>query len=110
MRHIMSLPAGRSSASVRLLTTACLALAMLLLGGAAHLQHHLEDAGCDRGPAPESHACASCSGLHGGALAAVAPTVLASQVFCAGAPPLKVTAPGIEGFVADAPPRAPPPG
>lgn len=41
---------------------------LFVSGGAAHLLHHLEDPSCDRGPAPASHVCASCAGLHAGAM------------------------------------------
>lgn len=53
------------------------ALLLLALGGAAHLEHHIADPHCDRGPAPESHAC-GCSSLHGGAIHADAPGLAAA--------------------------------
>jgi hypothetical protein len=58
----------------RTLAAAMFALALLACGGAAHLQHHIDDPSCESGPAPESHACASCSNLHGGAVAEDAPS------------------------------------
>lgn len=48
-----------------------LALAVLTLGAGAHFKHHLDDHDCDSGSTPESHPCVACSGLHGGAVAAV---------------------------------------
>jgi len=56
--------------------TTFFAVVLFMLGGSAHLVHHIEDAACDRGPTPASHVCASCAGLHAGATMAQAPAIL----------------------------------
>jgi hypothetical protein len=98
----------RLAARARLVFTACFALTMLAVGGAAHVRHHLEDPACDSGPAPESHACASCSNLHGGAMAAETPAVVPSPIVWSPGPVAAVVTPPIRAAVADPAPRAPP--
>jgi hypothetical protein len=87
---------------------ATLLVAVLALGGAAHLAHHLADPHCDDGPGPRSHPCVSCSALHGAAL--VAESVAAAPPAAAGAS-LHRSAPDAAPVVSrrgGAPPRAPP--
>ena len=48
--------------------SAVLTLAILALGTALHLKHHLDDPHCDNTPTRDSHPCVSCSGLHGAAV------------------------------------------
>jgi hypothetical protein len=98
----------RIGARTRLLLSACFALTMLAVGGAAHLRHHLDDPTCDSGPGPESHACASCSGLHGGAMAAEALAVTPSEAVWSPVAPAAVCAPDVRSAGTDAAPRAPP--
>jgi len=45
-----------------------LSLALLALGAAFHLKHHIDDPHCDNSPTANSHPCVSCSGLHGAAV------------------------------------------
>jgi hypothetical protein len=48
---------------------AVLAIALLALGALGHFGHHLLDPTCVDGGTPFSHPCASCSVLHGAAIA-----------------------------------------
>jgi hypothetical protein len=45
-----------------------MALAVFVLGAAAHYEHHLLDPGCDPGKSGDTHAC-SCATFHAGAIA-----------------------------------------
>lgn len=101
-------PRHRSRAFARLLFGACFALALLAIGGAAHLRHHLEDPTCDAGPGPESHACASCTGLHGGALADAALADLPARIVWQPVAPAAAPAHRARDIACDAAPRAPP--
>jgi hypothetical protein len=55
--------------STRLAKAAWVALAVLAIGGASHLWHHLTDSDCESPDQGASHACSACSALHGGMLA-----------------------------------------
>jgi len=98
----------RGGAVTRLLLSACFALAMLAIGGTAHLRHHLEEPDCDAGPGPESHACASCAGLHGGAIAEDALADLPARAFSQALVVPAAPAPRACDTAFDAAPRAPP--
>lgn len=56
--------------STLLALRATLLLAALLLGGAFHFLHHLQDPGCGAGPDRANHVCLACSGLHSSTLVA----------------------------------------
>lgn len=87
---------------------ACLALALFAIGGAAHLGHHLEDPSCDARPGPESHACASCAGLHAGAIAEAALACLPAGIAWHAVALPAVVEPRACASASDAIPRAPP--
>ncbi len=56
--------------------SALLLIAVLVLGGAAHLWHHLTDPDCGEGHGPAAHPCVACAALHGAAV--VASTITAT--------------------------------
>jgi len=64
---------------------ALMALAVFVLGGLAHYQHHLLDPHCDPGKSGDTHAC-SCATFHAGAIAesnvANTPRVLPQSLGC----------------------------
>jgi hypothetical protein len=83
-----------------------LLLAVLVLGGTAHLGHHLADPGCDSGREP--HPCASCAALHGAALAAEAVAAQPPVLLDVPRRPLRVAAAPAAAVVPAGGPRAPP--
>jgi hypothetical protein len=87
---------------------ATLLVATLLLGGAFHFLHHLQDPACGAGPERTSHVCVACSGLHGSTLVAAetrAPAPIA-EPFVQDAP-RSVASPAV-ATRGQAAPRAPP--
>lgn len=81
---------------------------MLAIGGAGHLRHHLEDPHCDSGLGPETHACASCVGMHGGAIAEAALTDLPARFCWSPLTPPAAPAPRVRDAAGAAAARAPP--
>jgi hypothetical protein len=57
----------------RLRSIALIAVALLALGVAGHLWHHVTDTGCESTARGVAHPCSLCAGLHASALAEDSP-------------------------------------
>jgi hypothetical protein len=91
-----------------LATHAAIVLVVLAIAAVAHFGHHLLDPHCDSGPGPNSGPCASCSVIHGGALAENAAAVAPCAPVRHGELALPEVLAPVATVPADCAPRAPP--